>query len=64
MHGDDDDNSSFPVSVNYSSALLFLLLANISGLLFVCFLDYRVRKYFFEFGQWRKVSSKDGKTRL
>lgn len=35
MHGDDDDNSSFPVSVNYSSALLFLLLANISGLLFV-----------------------------
>lgn len=32
MHGDDDHNSSFPFSVNYSFALLFLLLANISGL--------------------------------
>lgn len=63
MHGDDDDNSSFTFSVNYSSALV-LPLANISGLLFVFFLDYRVRKYFFEFGQQRKASSKDGKTGL
>lgn len=36
MHGDDDDNSSFTFSVNYSSALV-LPLANISGLLFVFF---------------------------
>lgn len=48
MHGDDDDNSFFPVGVNYSSALYFWLLANISGLLFVYLLfvffllDYRV----------------------
>lgn len=32
VHGDDDRNSSFPFCVNYSFALLFLLLANISGL--------------------------------
>lgn len=46
MH--DDDDSSHDVSlqtVNYSSALLFLLLANISGFvfLFLC-LDYMVKK--------------------
>lgn len=34
VHGDNGDNPSFPFSVNYSSAL-FLLLANISGLMFV-----------------------------
>ena len=35
-------------TVNYSAALLFLLLANISGFLFLC-LNYMLKKIFFCF---------------